>query len=111
MSGRRVDAYNKFKDMSKWIALVATAFDTANLAENHRFSNAPPNVARDLLIKFAELFERDDVKRVVTGARRFQRDAVGRWNPYINDVTLHSFLGLVAMDEDTSLENMALALD
>lgn len=110
-SGKQVDVYNRYNNKSKWIAMIATAFNFKHRGTEELFHLARYDLNLEALKETSTFFDDHNVRHLVSQARDFQRDAVRKWNPYAENVTLHVYLGLVAMDEDTSMENMALALD
>jgi len=51
------------------------------------------------------------VRKHLKEVKQFQCDAVRRWNPTVDEVSLNNYMGLVAMNEDKSNETGSLILD
>ena len=58
-----------------------------------------------------KLCERPHVVKVVAEAREYPRQSQRIWNPQGDRPTQQMFMGLVAMDKDTTRQNLALAMD
>jgi len=57
------------------------------------------------------LLEKNKVQAIFEFAKRFQRDAVKKWNLNLDEVTLTNCMGLMAMNESALHPTGALLLD
>ena len=111
MDGFRMFSYHDWMMDSKWIGILRHAFMEIYPEEEACFSDCPDNLNRHTLIEFLDLLEKDKVQAVFESAKRFQHDAVKKWNPNIDEAPLTNYMGLMAMNESVSHPTGALLLD
>ena len=75
------------------------------------FNACPVTINRDTLSAFLVMVDQHEVQAVFESAKRFQRDAVKKWNPNLDEVTQTNYMSLMAMNESTSHPTGALLLD
>ena len=69
------------------------------------------NAEKDKIVSLSELCSVDSATMLFHACRKFQREAVKKWNPNANLVTLSNYMGLVGIDKAAAKECGALALD
>ena len=71
----------------------------------------PPLINRNNVRDFRAITNEEEVQFVIAQAGKMQLRSREIWNPFGHCVTLTNYMGLVAIDEDTTNQNGALGLD
>ena len=107
-TGSRVRAHMRNLVNTNWICELSNAFST-DLATAHK--DLPQSVNQSSIAAVEELVRKPSTQSVLAAARDYQRQSRRIWNPDGDKPSHQSYMGLVAMDEDTSRQNGALGLD
>ena len=97
--------------MSKWVDHVKRVFVEMYAENDPRVGVQASNIDRDKIISMREMCNMDSAKLFFHVCSTFQREAVKKWNPNADEVTLSNYMGLVGIDEAASKECGALTLD
>ena len=106
--GSRVRAYIDRRDDSIWIYEMGIAFGDERATP---IDELPPLINRNNVREFREIRNEEEVQFVISQAGKMQLRSRQIWNPFGDCVTLTNYMGLVAMDEDTTNQNGSLGLD
>ena len=105
-SGKRVAAYAKLLDLTDRVREIRRVF-IENGTILHHF---PSVMNKNNLETFIQDCRQSECVKLFTAARRFQKDAVLKWNPTAEEVTPTIVVGLDAMEEAASMETGAIVL-
>ena len=111
--GARIRSYSKKLCLEKWLEQVSRVFkpDDLQMSEVTPILSIPKELNINNVQEVSSLCGSPSVKKFLSQAKSFQRDAVKKWNPEADEPTQSNHAGLVAMDEAASKECGALALD
>ena len=87
---------------------MSNAFSIAHVTPKNEM---PSSIKKDFLVAFQEMTAEPEVQHIILAARSMQKRSRKIWNPFGDKVTFTNYMGLVAMYEDTTAKNGALALD
>ena len=110
-TGDRNRQYYRRLKMSKWVDHVKHVFLEMNAENDPRVGVQASNVDMDKIISMSEICNMNSAKLLFHACSTFQREAVKKWNPNADEVTLSNYMGLVGIDEAASKECGALTLD
>ena len=83
----------------------------AQLENDDRFQTCAVGINKENLISFCMMFKTDEVKCVVAAAMKFQKNVVRKWNPDVDDVLKHNYMGFSDCEEESTSPTGALILD
>ena len=95
----------------KWLKQIDCVFSSDESPSVDMFKECSDNLDKEKLVDFAVVYESVIVKKLFAAAGVFQREAVRKWNPNADDVTLCNYMGLIGIDEAVSKECGTITLD
>ena len=115
-TGRRVEAFESWKGVSRIMGHLRLAFPEAAISDEgdkrrEYFDQCPTMYSTPKMKSFAKRCTHKEVKKMILNAKCFVKDATDKWNLTGKEPTESTYLGLIGIDESASKECGAVLLD